>query len=181
MESTWTLGGTAKYCIGGLPLIVETLLPSRYDSLAGIQNVIIPNLDFFFTRYQNPQKSKLAPMVLHTTVQKLTTCSAFLLFQPHCPRKYWDTASKCAMKPLSTRFGNFIMYGHFPSHFLLFYYSFIAQMVCGAFHSTTNIFLISRAIMLCFIYSFSFILLYTCSLTISRHKQNMPAHFRIYT
>ena len=95
--------------------------------------------------------------------------------------EYWDTASKCATKPLSARFGNFIMYGHFPSHFLLFYYSFIAQMVCGAFHSTTNIFLISRAIMLCFIYSFSFVLLYTCSLTISGHKRNMLAHFRIYT
>ena len=83
--------------------------------------------------------------------------------------------------PLSARFGNFIMYGHFPSHFLLFYYSFIAQMVCGAFHSTTNIFFISRAIMLCFIYSFSFVLLYTCSLTISRHKRNMLAYFCIYT
>ena len=95
--------------------------------------------------------------------------------------EYWDTASKCATKPLSTRFGNFIMYRHFPSHFLLFYYSFITQMVCGAFHSTTNIFLISRAIMLCFIYSFSFVLLYTCSLTISRHKWNMLAYFCIYT
>ena len=35
------------------------------------------------------QKLKLVPMVLHATVEKLTTWKALLLlFRPHCPRKY---------------------------------------------------------------------------------------------
>ena len=45
------------------------------------------------------QKLKLVPMVLHATVEKLTTWKALLLLSPpHCPRKYPPFSPKVASR-----------------------------------------------------------------------------------